>query len=84
MFNGIRKAIRRATDNFLGVDDWKSVIKENGPINPVDLRKNEGKYQNMLDKAKAKRTQGRSAMNSQKASVLKKAVGSQVPPQSMV
>ena len=84
MFNGIRKAIRRATDSFLGVDDWKSVIKENGPLNPSDIRNNEGKYQDLLNKAKAKRLQGKSAMNTEKAGVLKKAVSGQKPPQSMV
>lgn len=85
MFNGIRKTIRNGIDNFFGVNDWASVAKDQGPLNPVDIRKNPKKYQDLVDKAKAKRLKGgKTSMLPQKTSYLKKAVSSKMgEPESM-
>lgn len=82
MFDAIRKTLRKATDSFLGTDDWKTMIKENGPLNPADMRSNEGKYKEMLLKAKEKRKKVQSGpllpVKLKKTSYLKKAVSDQM------
>jgi len=88
MFNGIRKTIRNGIDNFFGVNDWASVAKDQGPLNPADIRKNPKKYQDLVDKAKMKRKKSQSdsllPMKTKKTSYLKKAVSSKMgEPESM-
>lgn len=55
MFDVIKKFLTKKADDFLGTEDFKEVLKETGPINPADIRRNESKYADLMAKAKAKR-----------------------------